>query len=232
MKALAFDFGGTLDSPFLHWMQVYLKVYNEQLHLNLAPDTFRDAYIFAEREMERLHVVKPTDGLLQTQQYKTTLQVDYLCRHGVIKYNNHRELAKEAASLVTSFANTHMQANIPVLQTLAKHYPLLLVSNYYGNLETVIAEAGMSPLFQSITDSTVVGIRKPDPAIWQKAFQKHGLKAVEVVVVGDSLKNDINPALSLGCQVVKCDPLDAEPIEGLTCIHQLQELLALLPVAQ
>ena len=24
VKALAFDFGGTLDSPFMHWMKIYL----------------------------------------------------------------------------------------------------------------------------------------------------------------------------------------------------------------
>ena len=23
VKALAFDFGGTLDSPFMHWMKIY-----------------------------------------------------------------------------------------------------------------------------------------------------------------------------------------------------------------
>ena len=27
VKALAFDFGGTLDSPFMHWMKIYLKLY-------------------------------------------------------------------------------------------------------------------------------------------------------------------------------------------------------------
>jgi len=33
VKALAFDFGGTLDSPFMHWMKIYLKLYGEELHL-------------------------------------------------------------------------------------------------------------------------------------------------------------------------------------------------------
>ena len=30
VKALAFDFGGTLDSPFMHWMKIYLKLYGEE----------------------------------------------------------------------------------------------------------------------------------------------------------------------------------------------------------
>ena len=35
VKAIAFDFGGTLDSPFLHWMDIYIKLYNQEFDLNL-----------------------------------------------------------------------------------------------------------------------------------------------------------------------------------------------------
>ena len=227
VKALAFDFGGTLDSPFLHWMQVYLKIYNEQLHLNLTPETFRDSYVFAEREMERLQLVKPTDGFLQTQLYKTHLQFDHLCSKGVISVGTIRchELAEDAARLVTDYANFYLQANKPILESLSKHYPLLLVSNYYGNLRAIVEEAGLLPFFKSITDSTVVGIRKPDPTIWQHAFDANGLKPEEVVVIGDSTKNDILPALSLGCKVIKCCAIDEDLPDNIPCIHNLQELL-------
>ena len=229
IKALAFDFGGTLDSPFLHWMQVYLKIYNEQLHLNLDQASFRDSYIHAEREIERLQLVQPTDGLLQTQRYKTRLQLDVLSKRGIISVNasSCHELADDAARLVTDFANSYLQANKPVIGELSRYYPLLLVSNYYGNLKTVVAEAGLLPFFKSITDSTVVGIRKPDPAIWQHAFDVHGYQPKEVLVIGDSMKNDINPALSLGCQVIKCNATDDSSIEGITCIHELKELTTL-----
>lgn len=56
VKALAFDFGGTLDSPFMHWMKIYLKLYGEELHL--------PAY---GREFQRLLCVCRTDdGALAT----------------------------------------------------------------------------------------------------------------------------------------------------------------------
>jgi len=45
VKALAFDFGGTLDSPFMHWMKIYLKLYGEELHLPLTGENFRDSYV-------------------------------------------------------------------------------------------------------------------------------------------------------------------------------------------
>ena len=134
-------------------------------------------------------------------------------------------LAEEAARLVTDYANSYLQTNKPILEELSKRYPLLLVSNYYGNLRTIVTEAGLLPFFRSITDSTVVGIRKPDPAIWQHAFNANGLKPTEVVVIGDSTKNDILPALSLGCQVIKCCATDEDIPGDIPSIHSLHELL-------
>ena len=76
VKALAFDFGGTLDSPFMHWMKIYLKLYGEELHLSLTGENFRDSYVYAEQMMERLQLVKPSHSLLETQSFKTRLQFD------------------------------------------------------------------------------------------------------------------------------------------------------------
>ncbi len=225
IKALAFDFGGTIDTPFMHWMKVYLKVYAEQLHLPLTPENFRDSYVFAEREMERLQLVQPTDGLLQTQRYKTHLQVEHLYQNGVLPASTHQEeLAEQTARLVTEFSNSYVLANKPVLQLLATRYPLLLVSNYYGNLKTQVEQAGLLSLFQSITDSTVVGIRKPDPAIWLNAITSQGFQPNEVVVIGDSYKNDIAPALSLGCQVIHCCSSESDKKPGVPTITEFSQL--------
>ena len=225
IKALAFDYGGTIDSPFLHWMKMYLKVYVEQMQLPLTAENFREAYVFTEREMERLQLVKPTDGLLQTQQYKTHLQIDYLCRKGVLPATiNQNELAEQAAHMVTDYSNSFVQANKPILQQLAQRYPMLLVSNYYGNLRALVEKAGLLPLFQSITDSTVVGIRKPDPAIWLNAITSQGFQPNEVVVIGDSYKNDIAPALLLGCQVIHCCSSESDKKPGIPTITEFSQL--------
>jgi len=228
IKALAFDFGGTIDTPFLHWMKVYIQVYNSYLHLNLTSENFRDAYVHAEREMERLQLVKPTDGLLQTQRYKTRLQFEYLAKQGMIASNLVDIYTEQAAQLVTTYSQNQVQANKPVLQQLAAHYPLLLVSNFYGNLLQIIADSGILPLFRSVTDSTIVGIRKPDPAIWQLAISELGYQPKEVMVIGDSYKNDIVPALSLGCPVVHGCSSENDQVPGIPTIQSLQELPSLL----
>ena len=89
-----------------------------------------------------------------------------------------------------------------LLELLSKKYKLVLVSNFYGNIETVLKDFGILKLFPDIIESAVVGIRKPDPAIFALGVEKCMCTPEEVIVIGDSYKKDIIPAESLGCRTV------------------------------
>ena len=90
-----------------------------------------------------------------------------------------------------------------VLQALKdRGLPLVLVSNFYGNMSVVLREFGFDGLFLQVIESAVVGIRKPDPRIFLLGVEALGLKPEEVTVVGDSLDKDIIPAQETGCQTV------------------------------
>ena len=86
-----------------------------------------------------------------------------------------------------------------VLEVLHEHYPLVLVSNFYGNIEAVLNDYLMHDLFKSVIESSVVGVRKPDPKIFALGVEALKLPAEKVLVVGDSFDKDIVPAHSLGC---------------------------------
>ena len=89
-----------------------------------------------------------------------------------------------------------------VLTELKKKYPMVLVSNFYGNINEVLKEFQMDSLFQSVIESSVVGIRKPDHRIFTLGVKALGLKPEETVVVGDSFYKDIQPAISAGCHTI------------------------------
>lgn len=230
VKAIAFDFGGTLDSPFLHWAEIYIEMYARQLGLPIDRENFWDSYVYAERQMEVLQLVRPYHSLYDTQLFKTRLQCESLIERGILTDDDyHRcQLPQQAARLVTDYSAGYVQAARPVLARLAESYQLLLVSNYYGNLETITTDLGIRPLFRSVTDSACVGIRKPDAAIWQLAFDRADFTSSQMLVVGDSAKNDILPALSLGCQVVQGVPASKELPADVTGIRQIADLLDLL----
>ena len=105
IKAVAFDFGGTLDSPFLHWMDIYIHLYTTKLNLPLTKENFRDSYVYAERMMEQLQLVKPGHSLLETQAFKTDLQFKSLIERGVLPDTpeNRKSLPLKAARLVTDY---------------------------------------------------------------------------------------------------------------------------------
>ena len=87
-----------------------------------------------------------------------------------------------------------------VLEQLHQTYPMVLVSNFYGNIHEVLVEFGLDHLFQDVVESAVVGIRKPDHRIFALGVEKLGLKPKEVMVVGDSFYKDIEPAIKAGCK--------------------------------
>lgn len=230
LKAIAFDFGGTLDSPFLHWMDIYIDIYTRELNLSLTKETFRDSYVYAEQTVEREQLIKPHYSLYETQSVKTHLQFASLVEKGILpdedRYKD--EIPCRAARLVTDYSSAYVKASKPVLETLMQRYKLLLVSNYYGNLLTIITDLGIRDCFYTVTDSTIAGIRKPDPALWKLAIEQAGFTPEQVLVVGDSMKNDIVPGLSLGCQVVQGCPASKELPADITAVRQLNELLTLL----
>ena len=79
---------------------------------------------------------------------------------------------------------------------------MMLVSNFYGNIDEVLRDYGIRHLFKGIIESAVVGVRKPNPTLFKLGVDALELEPEEVLVVGDSLRKDIEPAEKLGCQVL------------------------------
>ena len=89
-----------------------------------------------------------------------------------------------------------------VLLELKERYRMVLVSNFYGNIATVLKEFKLDGIFNTIIESAVVGVRKPDPKIFTLGVEALKMQPDEVVVVGDSMDKDIIPASKAGCHTV------------------------------
>ena len=79
---------------------------------------------------------------------------------------------------------------------------MLIVSNFYGNLNSVLADFDLLKYFSQVIESAVVGVRKPDGQIFKMGVDVLGVDAKTVLVVGDSYTKDIEPAMSIGCKTV------------------------------
>lgn len=126
-----------------------------------------------------------------------------------------------------------LQVTRPVVKELAKKYRLVLVSNFYGNIQTILKDFGLLDFFDEIIESSVVGVRKPDPAIYRLGVDAMGFAAENVLVVGDSFLKDVVPAKAVGCRVawLKGEGWGGEVIDESVpdvIITDLAQLLALL----
>jgi putative hydrolase of the HAD superfamily len=65
-----------------------------------------------------------------------------------------------------------------------------------------LREFGFDGCFLHVVESAVVGVRKPDPKIFQLGIEALGMSPENIIVVGDSLENDILPARQLGCRTI------------------------------
>jgi putative hydrolase of the HAD superfamily len=73
-----------------------------------------------------------------------------------------------------------------------------VVSNSDGRIGEALARAGLSPLLDCVVDSGVVGVEKPDPAIFVHALQSLGLAAGSTWYLGDTVQYDAVGAEAAG----------------------------------
>lgn len=114
-----------------------------------------------------------------------------------------RQIAVDMARYINAKTLALLKENKLVLEHLKqKGYPMVLVSNFYGNINQVLKDAGIDGYFEDVIESAVVGVRKPNPAIFALGVCALDLSASQVLVVGDTYGKDIIPAHKLGCHTL------------------------------
>jgi putative hydrolase of the HAD superfamily len=199
IRGYIFDYGGTLDTGGQHWGKVLWHAYERQ-QVPVTEAQFREAYVHAERTLGKNPIIQPDFTFRRTLEEKVRLQMD--CFRGVWSESCGVRYAKAVVDDLYQRTCEETAHSVEVLRQLQQTYPMVLVSNFYGNIAVVLREFGFEGLFSRIIESAVVGVRKPDPQIFTLGVEALGLQPEEVVVVGDSMDKDIIPATKAGCQTV------------------------------
>lgn len=222
IKGYIFDYGGTLDTGGCHWGKVLWHAY-QQLQVPVTEAQFREAYVYGERTLGRNPIIQPDFTFRQTLAAKVQLQMQFL---GLKGYED------ALTDLVYTSTQAHTRHSREVLQQLSRRFPMVLVSNFYGNIHVVLCEFGLDGLFKQVIESAVVGVRKPDPRIFSLGVEALGLLPQEVSVVGDSIEKDIVPARQAGCHTLwyQGEQWTNDPVDGSQAdvvINDLNELINL-----
>ena len=203
IKGYIFDFGGTLDTAGCHWGQMLWHAYQRK-QIPVSEEQFREAYVYAERTLGRTPIIQSDYSFHKTLEVKIRIEMEYLCTSGAWQADEaeftrgHKAVLEDVYSKVVEVTSHSRE----VLSQLAASYPMVLVSNFYGNISHVLEEFHLAEFFKDIVESAVVGVRKPDHRIFLLGVEALGLKPEECIVVGDSFYKDIEPAKKAGCQAV------------------------------
>jgi len=81
-----------------------------------------------------------------------------------------------------------------------------VISNSNGSVQRALEEAGLAAHLQFVIDSSVVGIAKPDPRIFDLGVRAAGTTPEQTVYVGDSYFVDVVGARRAGLGAVLFDP--------------------------
>jgi putative hydrolase of the HAD superfamily len=77
-----------------------------------------------------------------------------------------------------------------------------VVSNSDGRVEEALVAAGLRGCFDVVLDSALVGVEKPDPAIFRAALDALGVAPAEALYIGDLYDVDVVGARGAGMEAV------------------------------
>ena len=193
LKAILFDLGGTLDGDGEHWLNRFYLLYQEILPA-VTWDELKAAFYQAE------------DACL------AETQVAVLGLEDLVGFHVLHQLAALRINdpwagrlLIQRFhraCQEKLRRNAGVLSRLAPRFRLGVVTNYYGSAALILKETGLAPWLAAIVDSQVVGVRKPDPAIFMLALAALDCAPEAAAYVGDSYNQDIRAARQLGLTAI------------------------------
>ena len=135
-------------------------------------------------------------------------------------------------------ARVHQQSiqivarNRPLLEALQPRFRLGIVSNFTGNLSICLTELGIRDLFETVTDSAVLGFAKPDARPFTHTLDALGLPPQAAWMVGDNFEADIRPAAKLGMRTVWLAPAErllpsgCAPTARIASLAELPAVLA------
>jgi putative hydrolase of the HAD superfamily len=92
-----------------------------------------------------------------------------------------------------------------VLDALAPHYELAVVSNFDGRLRVIFEHLTTSKYFRHVFLSSELGADKPNPLIYQRALEISGFAPNEVLHVGDDPERDWAAARAAGLAVFQVE---------------------------
>lgn len=217
LEVVLLDYGGTLDGDAQHWFDHFVRLYADA-GANVPYPEIKAAFYAADAALERDPEIG-SFGLERMIRTHVEIQLRHLDRDDTT-------LGQRLGDAFIADTRAAWDRNRPLLVRLAARFRLGVVSNSYGNMPALLAEAALAP-FEVILDSSIVGIAKPDPALYALALERFARPPATILHIGDSWERDVIPADRLGLRTAWLAQRDATMPAAPANVWRLDTLLDL-----
>lgn len=201
-EVLLFDLGSTLIYFQGDWLGVYSQASKEMIRylresgLELDEPTFFEEY---NQRLQRYITERESNFIEYTSEYILRTLLD---ENGFSQVPD--ELVNSALKTMYSFSQKHWHIEEDAKPTLDKlqndGYHLGIISNAADDIDvqTLVDNVGIRSYFDVVISSAGVGIRKPNPRIFNITLNTWGISSDRAAMVGDTLGADILGAQNAG----------------------------------
>jgi len=114
---------------------------------------------------------------------------------------------------------------IEVLEYLKEKYIMHIITNGFEEVQfKKLKNSNLLPFFDKIITSEKVGVKKPNPKIFQYAMDISGASSHESIMIGDNFEADILGAINAGMQAIFCEFNGEVATQEVPTVYNLMEL--------
>lgn len=121
--------------------------------------------------------------------------------------------------------NFLIENTISILDYLSNNYKLHILSNGFEEVQyQKLKKSNILHYFQTLTNGETIGIKKPNPEIFNYAIKNASTSAKRSIMIGDGYEADILGAINVGMDVVYFDVQNTPLNMNITQINKLLDL--------
>ena len=134
------------------------------------------------------------------------------------------KLSNDYIKHLSSF-NFLIDGTISILKYLNGRYKLHIITNGFQEVQNLkLINSGIDNFFDTITNSEMAGVKKPNEKIFQLAINKAKTDFDSSVMIGDNLEADVQGALNVGMNAILFNYHKVNVPKGVNSINKLDQL--------
>lgn len=220
IKDVFFDLDHTLWDFDKNSELAFETIFNRN-HPTIATEAFIEKYVPINQACWKLYQYdKITHAELRYKRLKDSFDaLNYLVSDEAIE-----RIAQEYIQLLPE--NNHLfDGTFEILDYLSKKYKLHIITNGFAEVQfKKIKNSEIGSYFQTITNSEMAGVKKPNPIIFEYALDLAKAKKENSIMIGDCLEADVKGALNAGLDAIFFNEKNIEVDENIKQINHLLQL--------